>query len=104
MELHTFSSLNADFLPQYKNTMAQADEAIVFFNPEVVRHKHLPEITKEDVAQGFGSQNLRVFTDNQEFLEELNRYDYKNTVLLIMTSGNFSGIDLQDLAQKMIRK
>lgn len=104
MELHTFSSLNADFLPQYKNTMAQADEAIVFFNPEVVRHKHLPEITKEDVAQGFGSQNLRVFTDNQELLEKLNRYDYKNTVLLIMTSGNFSGIDLQNLAQKMIRK
>ncbi len=104
MELHTFSSLNADFLPQYKNTMTQADEAIVFFNPEVVRHKHLPEITKENVIQGFGDPNLQVFTDNQELLERLNQYDYKNTILLIMTSGNFSGINLQDLAQKIISK
>ncbi len=104
MELHTFSSLNAGFLPQYKNTMAPADEAIVFFNPEVVRHKHLPEIRKEDVIQGFGEQDLRVFTDNQELLKQLNRYDYRNTILLIMTSGNFSGIDLRDLAQKLISK
>lgn len=30
MELHTFSSLNADFLPQYKGCMASADQAVVF--------------------------------------------------------------------------
>ena len=57
MELHTFSSLNADFLPQYSHTMDQADEAIVFFNPEVVKQKRLPEITIDDVKQGFDNKS-----------------------------------------------
>lgn len=104
MELHTFSSLNAAFLPQYKNTMAQADQAIVFFNPEVVQHKHLPEITTEDVQKGFASPALQVYTDNQRLLQQLTQEDYSNSVLLIMTSGNFSGIDIKNLANQLIQK
>jgi len=102
MELHTFSSLNADFLPQYKHTMDQADEAIVFFNPEVVKHKRLPEITLTDVKKGFGNEHIKVLTDNQELLTLLTRENYTNTVLLIMTSGNFSGIDIPELSQHLI--
>lgn len=104
MELHTFSSLNADFLPQYKNTMDEANEAIVFFNPEVVKHKRLPEITIEDVKNGFDNKNIKVYTDNQQLLSLLNDEDYHNTVLLIMTSGNFSGINLQELANQLLIK
>ncbi|MDE5611314.1 MAG: peptidoglycan synthetase, partial [Odoribacter sp.] len=104
MELHTFSSLNADFLPQYRQTMDQADEAIVFFNPEVIRHKRLPEMTPEDVQKGFGNRNVKVFTDNRQLLDFLNGKDYTNAVLLIMTSGNFSGINIQELADRLIRK
>lgn len=102
MELHTFSSLNADFLPQYKDCMRSADKAAVFFDPEVVRHKKLPEITAEDVKKGFGDPQLEVFTDRNRFLEYLAGQDYKNHVLLMMTSGNFSGIDIKATAGKWI--
>lgn len=104
MELHTFSSLNAAFLPLYRHTMDQADEAIVFFNPEVVKHKRLPEIKTEDVKKGFDNPLLKVFTDNQLLLKELSQKDYENSVLLIMTSGNFSGIDIKALATQLIHK
>lgn len=104
MELHTFSSLNADFLPQYKNTMDEADEAIVFFNPEVVKHKRLPEITIEDVKNGFDNKKIKVYTDNRQLLSLLNEEDYRNAVLLIMTSGNFSGINIQELANQLLIK
>lgn len=104
MELHTFSSLNADFLPQYKNTMDQADEAIVFFNPEVVIHKRLPAISPEDVKRGFNNKDLKVYTDNRELLARLSTEDYSNSVLLIMTSGDFSGINLKELANQLVNK
>lgn len=104
MELHTFSSLNAEFLPQYRHSMDEADEAIVFFNPEVVKHKRLPEITKEDVKNGFGNKDIKVMTDNQNLLAWLNDKNYTDTVLLIMTSGNFSGINIQQLASRLIEQ
>lgn len=104
MELHTFSSLNATFLPQYKNSMKEADEAIVFYNPEVVSHKQLPEIRIPDVRAGFNDPNLRVFTDNRLLIPSLENKNYDNSVLLIMTSGNFSGIDLKSLAQHLLSK
>lgn len=104
MELHTFSSLNASFLPQYKDCMKEADRAIVFFNPEVVAHKRLPDITVADVQKGFGDEKLSVFTDNTEVVKALNQEDYNNTVLLIMTSGNFSGIDIKETVNNLINK
>lgn len=102
MELHTFSSLNAEFLPQYKGTMKKADTAIVFFNPEVVEHKRLPKITIEDVKNGFDDEQLKVYTDNQQLIEMLQKEDYQNSVLLIMTSGNFCGINIKETAEKLI--
>ena len=100
MELHTFSSLNKDFLPQYKDCMKEADAAFVYFNPEVVAHKHLEKFTKEDVQKAFGGNNLRVF-DNAELLkQELQKMDFQHKNLLIMTSGNFSGMDLNSLKLK----
>lgn len=102
MELHTFSSLNAAFLPQYKNCMDRADEAIVFFNPEVVAHKKLPAIRPEDVQKGFADSRLRVFTDNRQLLDCLKQQEYRNSILLIMTSGNFCGIDLKTTAQQLL--
>lgn len=101
MELHTFSSLNAAFLPQYAHSMDAADEAMVYFNPEVVRHKRLPEITPEDVRRGFADDRLDVFTDNAPLLARMEAEDRRNTVLLIMTSGNFSGIDLKKWAESL---
>lgn len=104
MELHTFSSLNADFLPQYRHSMDEADEAIVFFNPEVVKHKRLSPITIEDVKKGFDNKSIKVFTDNRDLLTLLTNEEYSNSVLLVMTSGNFSGINIQKLAEQLLTK
>lgn len=104
MELHTFSNLNADFLPQYRHSMDEADEAIVFFNPEVVKHKRLSPITIEDVKKGFDNKSIKVFTDNRDLLTLLTNEEYSNSVLLVMTSGNFSGINIQKLAEQLLTK
>lgn len=102
MELHTFSSLSKDFLPQYENTMQEADVAFVFFNPEVLAHKKLDSIAADEVATAFGGKNVEVFTDSRTLQTKLRSIDYTDTNLLLMTSGNFSGIDLNSFANELI--
>ncbi len=102
MELHTFSSLTKAFLPQYANTMASADEAMVYFNPQVIEHKRLEPITEADVAEAFGGDNLKVFTKSDAMVAEIESKNYENAVLLIMTSGNFDGQNLKEIANKVI--
>ncbi len=101
MELHTFSSLKADFLPQYNGAMAAADEAIVFFNPEVIKHKRLEDITVDQVAEAFGG-NVKVYTDSEALQSYLRALELKNKNLLLMSSGNFSGIDFKSFAEELI--
>lgn len=102
MELHTFSSLMADFLPQYKGCMAEADVACVYFNPQVIAHKRLTPITAEEVQQAFGTANVRVFTDSHALQDYLRSLDYTNTALLMMTSGTFDGIDIPAFARECL--
>lgn len=102
MELHTFSSLKKDFLPHYKDAMAAADKAYVYFSPEVVEHKKLDPISKEDVANGFQSDNVTVFTDSNALFKRLEAEVKPGTNLLLMSSGNFNGINLNEFAKKII--
>jgi UDP-N-acetylmuramate: L-alanyl-gamma-D-glutamyl-meso-diaminopimelate ligase len=101
MELHTYSSLKKEFLPQYEGTMDQADEAFVFFNPLTIEHKRLTPVPEEEVAQAFGRQGLQVFTDPVRLFDLLLQKNWLDRNLLIMTSGNFSGMDLKELAKKI---
>ncbi|WP_066629975.1 UDP-N-acetylmuramate--L-alanine ligase [Labilibacter marinus] len=101
MELHTFSSLNKDFLPQYKNSMKDADVAYVYFNPSVVEHKKLEPISEDMVFSAFGTSNVKVFSDTKLLQAELLKQDWKNTNLLFMSSGNFSGIDFNEFVEKL---
>ena len=71
MELHTFSSLNKNFLPQYEKSMEKADSAVVFFNPEVIKHKKLPEISISDVQNAFNQDGLKVVTETQVLIDLL---------------------------------
>ena len=103
MELHTFSSLTSEFLPQYADSMAEADTAFVYYNPEVVEHKRLAEITPEQVKQAFGGDNLVVFTDSESLQAALREQKYDNAALLFMSSGNFSGINLTELGKELLR-
>lgn len=102
MELHTFSSLMADFLPQYKDSMAAADVAIVYYSPAGVADKRLPPITPEQVAAGFASKNVEVITDLQTMQARLAKEEYGNAALLLMTSGNFDGMDLKAFATELL--
>ncbi|MFT5973529.1 MAG: UDP-N-acetylmuramate: L-alanyl-gamma-D-glutamyl-meso-diaminopimelate ligase [Cryomorphaceae bacterium] len=101
MELHTFSSLNKKFLPQYDGTMAKADRALIYFSPEVVEHKRLETLSEEEVNTAFGGTNVEVFTDSVVLLAELKSINWKNKNLLMMSSGNFDGIDFQEVGEQL---
>ena len=102
MELHTFSSLNEDFLKEYKGSMSLADEAIVYFNPHTIEHKKLKAITEEQVKQAFGGSNIKVYTNSKSLLEDLLKMNFENKNLLMMSSGNFDGIDFKELGEKIV--
>lgn len=107
MELHTFSSLMADFLPQYKGCMAEADEAYVYFNPHVIEHKRLTPITAEEVAAAFDSPNIRVFTESEALQKQLRdtvatQLNGQNVALLMMSSGTFDGINVKQFAEELL--
>lgn len=102
MELHTFSSLMADFLPQYKDSMEKADVALVYYSPEGVADKRLPPITPEQVSAGFASKNVEVITSLAAMQERLKKEHYTNAALLMMTSGNFDGMDLKAFSEELL--
>jgi UDP-N-acetylmuramate: L-alanyl-gamma-D-glutamyl-meso-diaminopimelate ligase len=101
LELHTFSSLNSEFLNQYKDTMDKSDIPFVYFNPSTLEHKKLQPIDPTLVKSCFGTERIKVFTDSQHLIESLRTIEWKNKNLLIMTSGNFSGVNLQELAKEI---
>jgi len=101
MELHTFSSLKKEFLPHYKDAMKAADEAIVYFSPDVVAHKKLEPISKEMVFDGFGGKVL-VLNKTEEVLREIRSKSWENSVLLMMSSGNFDGINYEALGEEIL--
>ena len=102
MELHTFSSLTSEFLPQYADSMNEADIAFVYYNPEVIHHKQLEELDPQNVKEAFGGENVTVFTDTNLLQAKLKSMNYDNSALLLMSSGNFSGINLADFANELL--
>lgn len=100
MELHTFSSLKKEFLPHYKDAMKSADQAIVYFNHDVVKHKKLEPITEQQVFDGFNG-GITVITDTNAVLSFIRAQKWNNKVLLMMSSGNFDGIDYDNLGKEI---
>ncbi len=101
-ELHTFSSLNKVFLPQYKDAMEAADTAYVYFSEHTLEMKRLPMITKEEVSRAFNHPNLKVFTDKNDLLAALNTHHFENKNLLMMSSGTFDKVNLKELADSLL--
>jgi len=93
-ELHTFSSLSKDFLPQYRGAMQEVHHAIVYFDPKVVAHKRLPELDVAFVQASFGRSTLEVITEVSELEKRLLQVPDKQHVLLTMSSGRFGGAQL----------
>ncbi|MBN2778082.1 MAG: peptidoglycan synthetase [Bacteroidales bacterium] len=102
MELHTFSSLQKNFIPHYKDCMKVADIAIVYYSHDVIKHKRLPAIEEDFVRESFGDNTI-VFTDTNELQEYLQEYNYHETNLLMMSSGNFNGVDFFEFSDKIIK-
>ena len=102
MELHTFSSLNENFLTEYKDSMQDADLAFVYFNPHTIEHKKLKPVTPVQVKNSFGKGNIKVFTDSKLMLDELKNMDWDNKVLLMMSSGNFDGVNLAEFSKDIL--
>ena len=100
LELHTYSSLNNEFLGQYKGALDPADLAIVYYSPHALQLKRLPDISAGQVKEGFGRTDLEIYTDSKALVERLFREKHPQTVLLMMSSGNYDGIDLKDLGMR----
>lgn len=97
LELHTYSSLNADFLSQYEGALDAADVAVVFYSPDAVAIKKLTEIGKEQIEHAFNRENLIVYTNPEEFKSFLVVQDFTDSVLLLMSSGNYGGLDFEEI-------
>ncbi|OAQ40742.1 peptidoglycan synthetase [Pedobacter psychrophilus] len=103
IELHTFSSLNEDFLSEYKNTMNGADIAIVFIDEKTLLQKSLKSFSKEKIIEGFCTDKLMFFNQSEKIKTYLESLSMKNTNLLMMSSGTFGGIDLISLAKSILK-
>ena len=93
LELHTYSSLNAEFLNEYSGALNGADKAVVFYSPHAVEIKKLEKVTEQQIKNAFGLDDLIVYTNPTEFKEFLFNQNFENTVLLLMSSGNYGGLD-----------
>lgn len=97
LELHTYSSLNAEFLKEYQGALDAADFAVVFYSPDAVAIKKLEEVTKEQIEQAFNRENLIVYTNPEEFKSFLLVQDFTDSVLLLMSSGNYGGLNFDEV-------
>ena len=102
LELHTYSSLNENFLSEYANSLASSDEAVVFYSPSALKIKQLNPISSEQIANAFQHKNLTIYTDPIEFQEFIKTQNYSNTSLLLMSSGNYGGLNFDTLQNLMI--
>jgi len=99
LELHTYSSLNENFLHEYKHSMDGADKAAVFYAAHALEIKKLPPLSAEKVLTGFDRTDLEVFNQPDQLLQWLSQQDYQNTIVLLMSSGNFNGADMLTFAK-----
>ena len=97
LELHTYSSLNAEFLEQYKGALDYADKAVVFFSPHAVKIKKLDEVSEAQIANAFQRDDLIIYTNPQEFKDFLFSQNLDKTSLVLMSSGNYGGLDFDDV-------
>lgn len=103
LELHTYSSLNEQFLSEYKGALDDADEAVVFYARHALELKRLPPLPAEKVQAGFGKPGLHVMQEKEELNRWLMEQSYKNVNLLLMSSGNYDGLDINALSDSITK-
>jgi len=103
LELHTYSSLNKEFMHEYYDSMKQADAAVVFYSHHALALKRMPELPKEKVFEGFGKKGLVIINEKKMLSEWLAQQSYKNANLLLMSSGNYDGMDILTFAKEITK-
>lgn len=101
LELHTYSSLNAEFLKEYQNALDAADVAVVFYSPDAVKIKQLEEVTYDQIAQSFQREDLIIYTNPADFKNFLFSQNFDNSALLLMSSGNYGGLNFDEVKELM---
>lgn len=99
LELHTYSSLNAEFLKEYEGALDAADVAVVFYSPDAVKIKQLEEVTYDQIAQSFKRNDLIIYTNPTEFKDFLFSTNLDNSALLLMSSGNYGGLSFEEVKE-----
>jgi UDP-N-acetylmuramate: L-alanyl-gamma-D-glutamyl-meso-diaminopimelate ligase len=101
LELHTFSSLNKEFLPQYAGSADKADEMFIYINPEEVKLKRLDTLDAEMIKKCFGRKDIKVFFDLDELKANLKLLEYTNSIILMMSSGSYGGWNISYFFSKL---
>jgi UDP-N-acetylmuramate: L-alanyl-gamma-D-glutamyl-meso-diaminopimelate ligase len=104
IELHTFSSLSEEFLQQYYGAMERADYAYVYFSPHAIKAKRLKPLSPEAVAEAFSTKHLKVLTSKDELVGELKKINWADKNLLLMSSGNFDGLEFNKFANELLNQ
>tara|TARA_R110002051_G_scaffold107681_4_gene180597 strand:+ start:372 stop:1736 length:1365 start_codon:yes stop_codon:yes gene_type:complete len=104
LELHTYSSFNPEFLKEYKGALDTADLPIVFYLPESVAIKNLAPVSPKQIADAFNRDDLKIMTDSDTFKDFLYTQDLNNTIVLLMSSGNYGGLDLKQLKNHVVEE
>lgn len=102
VELHTFSSLNQEFLPQYRDSLKGASNAIVFFSPHTLKMKRMPPLSSDIIKKHFGRSDIEVVNNAEELRTTLHALNGSNTHFLLMSSGTFGGTDLKVLSEELL--
>lgn len=103
LELHTFSSLNKQFIHQYKDCYNLPDQAVIFINPEAVKAKKLEMISEQELVDAFGRNDLKLFTSAVELEKFILNQNWNNRNLLLMSSGNFGGLDIEKIKDTILQ-
>jgi len=101
LELHTYSSLNAEFLKQYKGALDAADQAVVFYSPNAVEIKKLESVTKEQIELAFNRDDLFIYTNPEDFKHYITSLEYANKTVVLMSSGSYGGLNL-DMIKELV--
>lgn len=101
LELHTYSSLNKEFMKQYEGVLNNAEEAVVYYSHHALQIKKMPELSTDSVKEGFKKKNLNVLTTKSHLEEWLNNQEYSDSVVLFMSSGTYDGVDLESFSKRI---
>ena len=103
LELHTYSSLNEQFMKEYRGAMEKADDAAVFYSKHALELKRMPDLPESAVKEGFDKKGLAVFNHRESLEKWLEDKDYKNSVVLFMSSGNYDGLDTEVFSKGIVQ-